>query len=76
MAQPIKTILSRYAVQSVALRFPATRPEKGPVGPTFSALKGGVAVQVAPWKASRCCRTTMGHLDQGVMGNAAQNSTG
>ena len=30
-----------------------TRPEKGPVAPPFSALEGGVALQVASWKVSR-----------------------
>ena len=55
-------ILSRYtvALHSVALRFPgfggvwqenrATPPQNGPVVPTFSALKGGVALEVASWK--------------------------
>ena len=73
----------RYAValHSVALRFPgfggvsqgngATPTEKGPAAPTFSALKGGVALQVASWKVSRyrgcrsytvACRATKGHL--------------
>ena len=51
------------ALHSVALRFPgfggvsqencATPPEKGPVTPTFSALKEGVALQTASWKMSR-----------------------
>ena len=44
-------------------------PSKGPVVPTFSALKGGVALQVASWKASRyrvvsqlqCHGATVGH---------------
>ena len=31
----------------------ATPREKGPVAPTFSALKGGVALQVASWEVSR-----------------------
>ena len=46
-------------------------PLKGPIVPTFSALKGGVALQVASWKVSRYsggrsytvgCHATMGHL--------------
>ena len=51
------------ALRSVALRFRgfggmsqenrATPPEKGPVAPPFSALKGGAALQVASWKVSR-----------------------
>ena len=45
--------------------------EKGPVAPTFSALEGGVALQVASWKVSRykgcriytvACRAAVGHL--------------
>ena len=58
-------ILSRSSVAllSVALCFPrlgglsqenrAAPLEKVPVTPTFSALKGGVALQVASWKVSR-----------------------
>ena len=56
-------ILSRYTVglHSVALRFPgfgvvsqenrATPRSKGPLPPIFSALKGGVALQVASWRS-------------------------
>ena len=33
-------------------REPQYTPSKGPVAPTFSALKGGVALQVASWKVS------------------------
>ena len=58
-------ILSQHTVvlHSVALCFPgfggvsqenrATPPQKGPVAPTFSALEGGVALQVVAWKVSR-----------------------
>ena len=58
-------VLSRctVALHSVALRFPVfggvsqetrtTPPEKGHVVPTFSAFKGGVALQVASWKVSQ-----------------------
>ena len=31
----------------------ATPPSKGPVAPTFSALKGGVALEAASWKVWR-----------------------
>ena len=84
LSGPTATVtLSRYtaALHSVALRFPGfggvaqenrgTPPEKGPVAPAFSAFKGGVALQVAPWKVSRCMgvsqlrcrlRTAVGHL--------------
>ena len=31
----------------------ATPPEKSPVAPAVSALKGAVALQVASWKVSR-----------------------
>ena len=60
-------ILSRYtvALQPVAQHFPGLgeasqensatyTPLKGPVAPTISALEGGVALQVASWKVSRC----------------------
>ena len=66
LSGPTATIvLSRYtvALYPVALRFPAsgkvpqenraTPTEKGPVAPTFSALKGGAALQVTSWKLSR-----------------------
>ena len=72
-------ILSRYtfSLHSVALRFPEFggvareshySPSKGPVAPTFSALNGGVALQVASWKVSQYrevsqlhCRLSVGH---------------
>ena len=60
------------AVNSVALRLPrfggvsqenrATPPERGPVAPSFSALKGGVALQVAFWKVSRYRGVSKLHL--------------
>ena len=49
----------------------ALHPEKDPVAPTFSALKGGVALQIPPWRCrgtrgcrsyTVACRATMGHL--------------
>ena len=66
LSGPSATVtLPRYAValHSVALRFSglggmwqenrATPPEKGPVAPSFSALKRDVALQVASGKVSR-----------------------
>ena len=60
------------AKHSVAPHFPgfggvsqenhATHSEKGPVAPTFSALNGGVALEVASWRVSRyrgCCSYTV-----------------
>ena len=78
-------ILSRYAValHSVALRFPgfggggesqenrATPPEKGPVAPTFAALEGGVVLQVASRKVSRCRGVSQLHSSIGVIGKSA-----
>ena len=76
------TLLNTVALHSVALRFfpgfegvsqenRATPREKGPVAPTFSALKGGVALQITSWKVSGyrgcrsytvACRAAMSHL--------------
>ena len=69
------------ALHTVALHFPgfggvsqdnrATPSEKGPVAPTFSALKGSDALQVASGGVSRCrsytvaCRAAVGHLVSG-----------
>ena len=48
----------------------AAAPSKGPVAPTFSALKGGVALQVASWslegvaaQGTVACRAAVGHLE-------------
>ena len=59
MAQPLQQScrVTTAALHSVALRFPgfggvsqenrATPPQRGPIAPTLSTLKGGVALQVA-----------------------------
>ena len=50
LQQSCQAILSRYTLLEYIFRRIALRPlEEGPVAPAFSALKGGVALQVASW---------------------------